>query len=263
MHRRIARALADADSRPPGADLAEHAYHAVAAIQGDPPPDATVLEADAREAATAARRAGDAAAASLAYEEAARLYRLAIGVAGLARGFNQRDVELLLAAGDAEVGAGDIDEGRSLFLQAASVAQRTGEPTLLARAALGFGGRHAWTRPGRLASGCGLLQDSLQAIGHADDRLRVRLLARLACAWRDASARRSDSDRLSAEALTLARTLDDPHAQLCACRKAVGYVVAREPRHTAAARARVAGGRGGNAKRGADCRCPSRPVPDP
>jgi hypothetical protein len=54
-----------------------------------------------------------------------------------------------------------------------------------------------------------LLQDALVLLGGEDDRLRVRLMSRLACALRS-SADREYCDALSGQALELARRLDDP-----------------------------------------------------
>ncbi len=47
-------------------------------------------------------------------------------------------------------------------------------------------------------------------LGGGDERLRVHLLARLACAWRSSPERRNESAALSLQAVQLARTLDDP-----------------------------------------------------
>ena len=55
-----------------------------------------------------------------------------------------------------------------------------------------------------------LLQDALVVLGGTDERLRVRLLGRLACAWRSSPERRTDSEALSRQAVEIARRLDDP-----------------------------------------------------
>ena len=47
-------------------------------------------------------------------------------------------------------------------------------------------------------------------LGGGDDRLRVQLLTRLACAWRSSPERRDDSSRLSRQAVEIARRLQDP-----------------------------------------------------
>ena len=55
-----------------------------------------------------------------------------------------------------------------------------------------------------------MLQDALVHLGGADDALRVRLLTRLACAWRSTPEQRAQSDALSRQAVDLARILGDP-----------------------------------------------------
>ena len=56
--------------------------------------------------------------------------------------------ELLLALGDADARTGDLDKARLNFLKAADLAREIGSGTMLARAALGYGGRHQWARAG-------------------------------------------------------------------------------------------------------------------
>ena len=158
-----------------------------------------------------ARRAGDDATMSLAYEEAARLYRMALAVLDLdERPDDETRVEVLLVLGDDLSRAGDLDAARAAFLDAAAIARRTGNGARLARAALGFGGRHRWARTGRDTRLIPLLQDALVMLGGGDDRLRVQLLTRLACAWRSSPERRDDSSGLSRQAVEIARRLDDP-----------------------------------------------------
>ena len=109
---------------------------------------------------------------------------------------------------------GDLDAKRS-FLRAAEIARRIGAAEQLAHAALGYGGNFYLARAGgdaRLVS----LQDALVLLGGSDDRLRVRLLTRLACAQRS-SPDREHHDALSQQAVDLARSLGDP--------KTVAYVL--------------------------------------
>ena len=114
-----------------------------------------------------ARRAGDAAARSLAYEEAARLYRMALAVLDKDDMHDdQSRVETLFALGDAQARAGELDEARETFLQAAGLAHRLGSGRLLALAALGFGGRHQWARAGHDTILVPLLQDALERARH-------------------------------------------------------------------------------------------------
>jgi len=158
-------------------------------------------------------RASRRARSTLAFEEAARLDRMALrilddhpGTQGPGR------LELLLDLGDAEARAGDLPAARRSFLAASAIAREGGAARELAEAALGYGGRFIWSRAGDDPEVVRLLQDALQLLEHSRglDHLLVRVRARLACAWRSDMARRQASDRLSAAALEVARTLDDP-----------------------------------------------------
>jgi len=157
-----------------------------------------------------ATRAGDRAAGSLAYEEAARLYRMALQALEVAHSEDEEARgDLLLALGDAQARSGDLSSARETFLRASDIARRTGAAHQLGRAALGYGGRFVWARAGDDPHLVPLLQDALDLLGGSDDRMQVRLLTRLACALRD-SPDREQSASLSKQAVELARTLDDP-----------------------------------------------------
>ncbi len=212
LHRHIAHVLEEIYATSTEGHLAELAFHYVEAAQGgDAGLAPSDVERDGPKAIDYARRAGNDAARSLAYEEAARLYRMALAVLdadGVAD--DQARGETLLALGDVEARAGELDDARTTFLEAADIARRTGAGQHLARAALGFGGRHPWARPGKDTRLIPLLQDALVMLGGTDDRLRVRLLTRLACAWRSTPERRNDSAALSRQAVEIARGLDDP-----------------------------------------------------
>ena len=212
LHRRIAEVLEELYGASPDAHLAELAFHFFEAAQGGEhstaPDDAPWPGAKAIDYA---RRAADQASRSLAYEEAARLYRMALALleAGDAPD-EQTKTEILLALGDTDARAGDVRASRATLLQAAEIARRTGVARHLARAALGFGGRLPWARPGTDRLLIPLLQDALVLLGGTDERLRVRLLSRLACAWRSSPEQRDQSATLSQQAVELARKLDDP-----------------------------------------------------
>ena len=81
-----------------------------------------------------ARRAGGRALALLAYEEAARLYAMALRVAD-AHGAEQCD--LLLDSVEAQARAGDTPTAKGTFRDAAALAAAEGLSERLARAALG------------------------------------------------------------------------------------------------------------------------------
>ena len=212
LHRRAAHVLEEFHAASIDSHLAELAFHYVEAAQGG---DETLAQSDVErigsKAVEYARRAGDDAARSLAYEEAARLYSMALAVLDLGQvPDDQTRTEALLALGDARARAGEIDDARTVFLEAAKIAKRTGTGQQLARAALGFGGSHPWARPGKETRLIPLLQDALVMLGGSDERLRVRLLGRLACAWRSSPERKNDSAALSQQAIEIARRLDDP-----------------------------------------------------
>ena len=143
-------------------DDAELAYHAMAGN-------------DFERALVFARRAGDRALALLAYEEATRLYDVALA----ARPDEATRCELLLARGEAEARAGGTHAARGSFVAAAEIARALGLARHLARAALGYGGRIVWVRGGGDAMLVPLLEEALVALPADEPELRARLLARL------------------------------------------------------------------------------------
>lgn len=202
LHRRVAEGLEHLHEASPDAHLAELAYHWYEAEQDGGPSDRSV---------DYARRAGEQAARSIAFEEAARLYGMALAAFDRGQAGDPRTrLEILLAQGDARARAGDLSGARAALLEAAELAKRLGAAPELARAALGISGRLPWLRSGRDTKLIPLLQDALVHLGGGDDRLRVRLLTRLACAWRSTPEQRAQSDSLTRQAVDLARSLDDP-----------------------------------------------------
>jgi DNA-binding SARP family transcriptional activator len=155
-----------------------------------------------------ARRAGDRAARSLAFEEAARLYGLALSLIQAQDGrYVSERCELLVELGEVQARAGDLSAARNTFLLAAELAGAIGRGELMARSALGYGGRFVWT--GRDIHGIvSLLERAADALGQEISPLRVRVLARLANAI--SQQRPEASDALSSDALALARQLEDP-----------------------------------------------------
>jgi DNA-binding SARP family transcriptional activator len=200
LHLRVAEALEGLGAAEDPGRLAELARHFALA-----PP--------ARGAARAAeygRRAAGHAAEMLAYEEAARLYGLALDALGAVRGAaGEQRVSLLLARGDAQTKAGDADSARETFLQARAAGLELGRAERLAQAALGYGAT------AQMAGGVvdetlvSLLEEALEAVGPADAPMRARLLARLAMELSFAG-QRERRDAISAEAVALARRVGDP-----------------------------------------------------
>jgi tetratricopeptide (TPR) repeat protein len=201
LHRQVAEEIETLHSATPDAHLAELSYHFFEGAR-DASTDARTIDY--------ARRAGFQASRSLAFEEAAGLYRIAL--AALERSDQpeaRTRLELLLALGDVLDRGGEVAAARTALLEAHGIAMALGAPREMALAALGFGGRLPWARPGRESRLIPLLQDTLVHLGGADDQLRVRLLTRLACSYRSSPDKLAHADALSRQAVELARTLDD------------------------------------------------------
>ena len=201
LHRLALKALETLYGQEPGPHLAELTHHAVAGN-------------DLNKGLEYAQRAGDRARTLLAYEEASRLYQIALTTlkfAGTAGPENHKlRCELLLAIGEAE-SAQDRFAAKKNFLEAAELARQLGLPEQLARAAIGYGGRIAWARAGGDDKLVPLLEEALAALPDTETELRVRLLARLAGALRDELSR-DRRNALSKQAVTLARQTGNPAA---------------------------------------------------
>jgi tetratricopeptide (TPR) repeat protein len=197
MHRLAVEALAALYGEEPGPHLAELAHHSIAGSEFG-------------KGVRYAKRAGDRAVSLLAYEEAARLYEIALDGLELA---DLRDpevrCELLLSLGEAHARAGNTPAAKRAFLDAAGTARHLGLSRSLARAAVGYGGRFVWGRAGDDDRLVPLLEEGLVALGEEDVELRARLLARLAGALRDERSRKR-RDRMSREAVELARRTGNP-----------------------------------------------------
>ncbi len=155
--------------------------------------------------------AGRRALAQLAYEDAVSHFER--GLAMLDAGDEHRRAELLLELGQARRQAGNRAGAHDAFHQAAAAARESGDATMLARAALGYGaiwGDWSTTDAVRInREVVALLEEALAALGPADSAVRARVLARLA----RAHYFRQDSDRataVSAQAVAMARRVDDP-----------------------------------------------------
>jgi tetratricopeptide (TPR) repeat protein len=180
--------------------LAELAHHFTLAAPGGEPAKAVAY----------ARRAGDRAVRLLAYEEAVRLFDLALETLELQPVVEPLlRCELLLSRGDAQGRAGDGPGSKETFLAAASIARSLSSGELLARAALGYGGRFLWARAGTDPYVVPLLAEALAALGEQDSPTKARVMSRLAGALRD-EFDRQPRDALSQAAVDMARRLDDP-----------------------------------------------------
>ena len=142
LHRLAVKALELLYGEEPGPHLAELAHHAVAGSEFD-------------KGVRYACRAGDRALALLAYEEAARLYSMALDALELSAPDDETmRCELLLLLGEGEIRAGNSPAAKEAFLGAAEIARRLGLPREIARAALGYGGRIIFGAPGATSGSC-------------------------------------------------------------------------------------------------------------
>jgi DNA-binding SARP family transcriptional activator/tetratricopeptide (TPR) repeat protein len=194
LHRDVGAVLEQLYATDRDPHLGELAYHYVAA-------------GEAAKAVEYARVAGDRAVRLTAYEEAVRLYGMALDAHGdsadPARG------ELLLALADAQARAGDDAAAKPTYLRAAELARSADLTELLARTAIGYGGRAVWMRALTDEALVPLLEDAIAAIGEQDSVPRVLLLSRLAAAIRSGESRER-RETLTAEAVASARRLGDP-----------------------------------------------------
>jgi DNA-binding SARP family transcriptional activator len=197
LHDRIGETLEELYSADLEPHLAELAHHFFAALPSG----------DTERAFTYAIRAGDWSVAQLAFEEAARLYEMALTLAG----DDVQRCEVLLALGDAYARAGDTSAAKRSFSDAAELADARGLPEQLGRAAIGYGGRIFWAVSRDDEQLKSLIERALQALGDEAPELRVELLARLAAGpLRDASFPLELKRARSEEAVAIARRLGDP-----------------------------------------------------
>ena len=205
LHTRAGEALELLHRNDVDAHSAELAHHFGAAAAAGGESDAAVRYA---------RRAGDQAARMVAFEEAGRLFELALETLGPS-GEPATRCDVLLSLGDVLGRAGDGPGAKTRFRQAADIARQAAMPERLARAALGYGGRFLWIRSHTDPHLLPLLDDAVDALGDREDPLRVRLLARLAGALRPGSGRavettandRTEAVQLADRAVAIARRL--------------------------------------------------------
>ena len=196
LHSLAVAAIEELHGEWPGPHVAELARHSIAA-------------GNQEKGVRYARQAAEHALQQLAYEEAARLYRLALEALELTQPVDPIvRGELLLAVGDALTLAGSTADATETFLSAANLARTASLPQLFARAALGYGGRSAWQRAGADGRVIPLLKEALEGLGAEAPLLRARLLARLAGALRDEPSLEPRESH-SREAVEIARRAGD------------------------------------------------------
>lgn len=172
LHLRIGNLLEERSVADDDIALPQMAYHFSEAGAG----------AAAGKALDYARRSGERAANLLAFEEAARLFRLALQLQR--KHFPQEHHQrcgLLLRLGGINLSLGDGTSAREAFSQAADIARAHALRPLFAQAAVGF------ERTNIVASHSGeaavaLLLEAI-ALHEVDDLMKVELLARLCRAY--------------------------------------------------------------------------------
>ena len=185
LHRQAGEAVEALHAGDRDSQLTELAYHfSQAAPVGD-----------VQKAVDYCRLAGDRAIRLLAYEEAVRLFRMALA---LTRAADATRCEVLLAIGDAQARSGDAPASKQTFQEAAELAGSLGLSEQLGRAALGYGGRIIWDVSRDADYLESVIERALAALPDEDNALRVKLLARLACGpLRGTSAGRERKDAVS------------------------------------------------------------------
>jgi tetratricopeptide (TPR) repeat protein len=195
LHRQLGEALEAVGDKQAHVDALAH-HFAQAARDGQ-----------GVKAATYALAAGRSATVRLGYEEAAAHYEgglEALTLTGPPQ--KQRRCELLLALGEARWGAGELDNARRAYGQAADLAEQLGDATALARAALGYCGPHRFEVAVAVTrTVADLLERALAALGDGDSALRAQLIGHLAF-YTDVEQRKPE---LAREALQMARRVAD------------------------------------------------------
>ncbi|MDP9232678.1 MAG: AAA family ATPase [Actinomycetota bacterium] len=197
LHRRAGEALEDLYASDLEPHLAEIAHHFFEGLPGG----------DAEKAMRYAVAAGRRAIRQLAYEEAARLYEMALPLVT----DNTARCELLLELGDTRGRAGNVSDSKDAFRDAAELAEAEQLSDHLGRAAFGYGGRIVWEGSRDDQQLIELVERALVAIGDEETPLRVRLLARLAGGpLRDSSFPPELKRARAEEAVAMARRIGDP-----------------------------------------------------
>jgi len=201
LHLRIGEALELLGAETHRPQLAELAHHFLAA----PPSRA------AEKATRYAIAAGREATRMLAYEEAERLYRLALLAMERHGAERAERLRLLLALGDVQVKVGATEAGRATFAHALALARDSDDADAFALAALGLGARSYMAGGVVDAELIAILEEALERLPSVDSPLRARLLGRLADEL-SFSDRRERCTLLSEQAVAIARRVDDPRA---------------------------------------------------
>ena len=198
-HRQVAEAIEATVGQTPGARVGELAHHWLSASQ----------PANATKAIGYARRAGEAALAALAPDDAVRYFSRALHLAELVPEDNSLvGCDLRLALGEAQRQAG-LPGFRETFLDAAHRAKELDATDRLVAAALG-NSRGFFSSIGVIdAEKVAVLESALDALGDGDGRERALLLATL-CSELALGTTLDQRQELADAARAMARRLGDP-----------------------------------------------------
>jgi DNA-binding NarL/FixJ family response regulator len=231
LHERVGLALEVLPGARSVSGLATMAHHFVAALPGG----------NVNKALDYAEKAGQRADAQLAFEEAARYYRLALqSLDLLPQAMPARRLPLLMRLGDALIKAGESFHALEAFRNAADLARELGAAEDFARAAIGF--EEASWRPGLPGQAAvGLLRAAQKMQSGSEGLLQAQILAALARAL-IFTGDLEEARRVDAEAETLARRLGDASTLVSALLSglAARWGPERLPSRLAAAREAIA-----------------------
>jgi tetratricopeptide (TPR) repeat protein len=200
LHRRIGQVLEQLYASNIDAHVSELAHHFYQAAPGG----------DVEKAIQYAIRAGDRATELAAYEDAVLQYQRGLQATELAETPDETTrCELFLSLGESLWNAGEFDESKRAFEQAATLAGQLGVAGALARAALGYGGAFTAFSTGIIDETLiNLLERALETLGDEPSALKARVQIRLAEAIMF-SAPRDRIDELCDSAVTMARALGE------------------------------------------------------
>ncbi|HVA77274.1 MAG TPA: AAA family ATPase [Candidatus Binataceae bacterium] len=202
LHLQIAQTLESLHRANLEPQLAKLAHHYGAALPSGPLDKAIAY----------AHRGAQHAQAMLAYEDAARLYEMALAALELGHAEDGRlRCEMLLSLGEVLYGAGLFDRARAAFARASVCARQIGSAEDIARAALGFG--MPPSTPERADHDLiAMLEQARDALGGADSAQLAMILARMSAEYFWAHDPRRAV--LSRQAVEIARRVGDSAALL-------------------------------------------------
>jgi DNA-binding winged helix-turn-helix (wHTH) protein/tetratricopeptide (TPR) repeat protein len=205
LHRSVGVSLEQFHRSNPEPHLTELAHHFFQAAPGG----------DAGKAFSYARRAGDRAAALLAYEDAADQYDRALQLFPLVRVGEPKRCEVLLSLGEARWQSGKREQAKGVFAEAATLARELDSRELFALAALGYGGGFRGFEVGLIEQPLiDLLEEAERGLEGTESALRARVLGRLAVALYHSPDSLRRRQVLSQEAVAMAARVGDVDASL-------------------------------------------------